>query len=184
MVELKTKFLFPPESLNEWRRLDEAGRRLWLTCASRRFFEADTRFVPMKVPGRVVVVHGSLVDTLLGFYCAIGEAVNGPGGYFGASMRAFDDCLFTGFGLEYPYTILWKDSQRSKGVLDARALLKFLEDECSHDRASERFEEGRAWREEARRAALAGERTMFDEIVATIRSVPKRGGGSVTLVVE
>ena len=94
-------FPFPPESLNEWRPLDEAGRRSWLTYASQRFFDPGVVFVPSKARGRVIVVDGSLVDTLLGFYCAIGEAVNGPGGYFGLSMLAFDDCLFSGFGLEF-----------------------------------------------------------------------------------
>jgi Barstar (barnase inhibitor) len=176
-------FLFPPQSLNEWRPLDEAGRRSWLTYASQSFFDSGGVFVS-KAPGRVIVVDGSLVDTLLGFYCAIGEAVNGPGGYFGNSMEAFDDCLFTGFGLEYPYTIVWRESQRSQRVLDAPALLKFLNDECSDDLPSDRFAEGLTWREQTRRAARAGERTMFDEIADTIRSVPERLGGLVTLLLE
>jgi hypothetical protein len=133
-------FPFPPESLNEWRPLDEAGRRSWLTYASQRFFDPGVVFVPSKARGRVIVVDGSLVDTLLGFYCAIGEAVNGPGGYFGLSMLAFDDCLFSGFGLEYPYTIVWRESQRSQRVLDAQALLKYLDDECGHDFDSEWFD--------------------------------------------
>ena len=177
-------FPFPPESLNEWRPLDEAGRRSWLTYASQRFFDPGAVFVPSKARGRVIVVDGSLVDTLLGFYCAIGEAVNGPGGYFGLSMLAFDDCLFSGFGLEYPYTIVWRESQRSQRVLDAQALLKYLDDEYDYDLDPEWFTESIAWREKTRRAALAGERTMFDEIVDTIRSVPERNGGSVTLVLE
>jgi hypothetical protein len=110
--------------------------------------------------------------------------VNGPGGYLGLSMLAFDDCLFSGFGLEYPYTIVWRESQRSQRVLDAQALLKYLDDECGHDLDPELFAEGIAWREKTRRAALAGEQTMFDNIVNTIRSVPERNGGSVTLVLE
>jgi hypothetical protein len=125
-----------------------------------------------------------LVDTLLGFYCAIGEAVNGPGGYFGLSMLAFDDCLFSGFGLEFPYTIVWRESQRSQRVLDAQALLKYLDDQCDYDLDPEWFAEGIAWREKTRRAALAGEQTMFDKIADIIRSVPQRNGGSVTLVLE
>ena len=99
-------------------------------------------------------------------------------------MQGFDDCLFSGFGLEYPYTIIWKESRLSKNVLDAKALLRFLDDECPRDPAPEGFEEGRAWREQTRNAALDGKRTMFDEIVETIRSVPARGGGSVTLIIE
>jgi hypothetical protein len=177
-------FPFPPESLNEWRPLDEADRRSWLTHASQRFFDPGGVFVPSKARSRAIVVDGSLVDTLLGFYCAIGEAVNGPGGYFGLSIEAFDDCLFSGFGLEFPYTIVWRESQRSQRVLDAQALLKYLDDECGYDLDSDWFAESIAWREKTRRAALAGERTMFDKIADIIRSVPQRNGGSVTLVLE
>jgi len=177
-------YSFPPASLGEWRRLDDPGRRAWLTQASRRFFDVARDIVPSKVPGRVIVLEGRLVDTLLGFYCAMGEAVNGPGGYFGSSMQAFDDCLFTGFGLEYPYSIVWKDTHLSKEALDATLLLQYLEIECSGDLELPGFEEGKVWRDETRREALAGTRTMFDEIVATIQSVPERGGGSVTLMLE
>jgi hypothetical protein len=99
-------------------------------------------------------------------------------------MEAFDDCLFRGFGLEYPYFIVWKDSHLSRETLDARVLLQYLEMECAGDRELPGFEEGKARREETRREALAGTRTMFDEIVATIQSVPERGGGSVTLLLK
>ncbi|MEG4145454.1 barstar family protein [Microcoleus sp. AT3-A2] len=176
-------FPFPPQSLNEWCPLDEAGRRSWLTYASQRFFDIGGVLVS-KAPGRVIVLDGSLFDTLLGFYCAIGEAVNGPGGYFGNSMMAFDDCLFRGFGLEYPYTIVWRESQRSQCVLDVLALLKYLDDECSCDWPFERFADDIGLREQRRREVLAGDQTMFDEIAETIRSVPDRNGGSVTLVLE
>ncbi|MFM9265030.1 barstar family protein [Tychonema sp. BBK16] len=183
-------FPFPPQSLNEWCPLDEAGRRSWLNYASRRFFDTGGVLVS-KAPGRVIILDGSLVDTLLGFYCAIGEAVNGPGGYFGRSMEAFDDCLFSGFGLEYPYTIVWRESQGSRCVLDAQALLKFLDDECGYDLPSEGFADDIGLREERRREVLAGARTLFDKIANTIRSVPDRNGrcrnggyGSVTLVLE
>jgi RNAse (barnase) inhibitor barstar len=45
-----------------------------------------------------------------GFYCAIGEAVNGPGGYFGANLDALRDCLRGGFGATAPFHLVWHAS--------------------------------------------------------------------------
>jgi RNAse (barnase) inhibitor barstar len=165
---MNLQFGFPPSSLNEWYHLDERNRKLWLNAASNRFF-ARSDFMPSEARGRVVVIDGMVTDTLLGFYCAIGEAVNGLGGYFGCNMNAFDDCLYGGFGLERPYTIVWKNCQEARFRLGSQALLKFLDDECeSVELYEEGFEEGLAWVIETRRAALSGERTLFDQIVSSI----------------
>ncbi|GAB3899118.1 hypothetical protein GCM10029964_084580 [Kibdelosporangium lantanae] len=45
-----------------------------------------------------------------GFYCAIGEAINGPGGYFGWNLSALDDCLRGGFGAQAPFRLVWHNS--------------------------------------------------------------------------
>lgn len=45
-----------------------------------------------------------------GFYCAIGEAINGPGGYFGWNLDTLDDCLSGGFGAQAPFRLAWHDS--------------------------------------------------------------------------
>jgi len=156
----------------------------WLDAARDRFFDKEDPVVPSKIPGRTVALDGTLVDNLLGFYCAIGEAVNGPGGYFGLSMRAFHDCLFGGFGLEYPCTIVWRESARSSRALGAAALLAYLDAECNDELDPIDFAEGLAWREATRAAGLAGTRTLFEEIVETVRSVPAGNGGSVTLLLE
>jgi barstar (barnase inhibitor) len=38
-------------------------------------------------------LDGRHVTDVDGFYCAVGEAINGPGGYFGWNTGAVDDCL-------------------------------------------------------------------------------------------
>jgi hypothetical protein len=178
--------LFPPTKPNVWRTLDNEGRVLWLLAARDRFFDKSKPFQLSKVPGRVVILEGALIDNLLGFFCAMGEAVNGPGGYFGLHMVAFDDCLFSGFGLEYPYTIVWKNSAQSSHVLNSTALISYLDD-TNKDLDPDMFtEEGLAWLTETRAAAVLGTRSLFDEIVETIRSVPVRNGGmgDATLLLE
>ena len=39
----------------------------------------------------VYVINGSQVESLEDFWRLIGEAVNGPGGYFGSNLDAFND---------------------------------------------------------------------------------------------
>lgn len=42
-----------------------------------------------------------------GLYAALGEAVNGPGGYYGRNLDALADCLRGGFGPVPPFTLVW-----------------------------------------------------------------------------
>ncbi|CAM5420187.1 barstar family protein [Streptomyces aurantiogriseus] len=45
--------------------------------------------------------------------CAIGEAVNGPGGHFGRNLSASADCLGGDFGATAPFTLNWRYSSQS-----------------------------------------------------------------------
>lgn len=161
-------FEFPPSCLHAWRALAEADRTRWLERAHDRVFSTGERV--RAEPGRTVVLDGRLVDSVCGFYCAIGEAVNGPGGYFGRNLQGFDDCLFGGFGLEFPYTIVWRHAEHSRRVLDGAALLDVL------GTLEEVEPDARHWVQETRDAALAGTRTLFDLLVDAIQTVPERGG--------
>ncbi|MFD0592855.1 barstar family protein [Catellatospora coxensis] len=49
--------------------------------------------LPDRPAGRTYHLDGRFVTDVEGFYCAIGEAVNGPGGYFGWNLDALVDCL-------------------------------------------------------------------------------------------
>jgi RNAse (barnase) inhibitor barstar len=55
-------------------------------------------------------LDGLNVTDLAGFYCAIGEAVNGPGGYFGWNPDALHDCLRGGWGAAQPFRLIWHDA--------------------------------------------------------------------------
>ena len=46
----------------------------------------------------VYLIDGRRVSSLEDFYRVMGEAVNGPGGYFGSNLDAFNDCLRGGCG--------------------------------------------------------------------------------------
>lgn len=49
----------------------------------------------------------------------MGEAFNGPSGYFGANLDALGDCLGGGYGAAPPFTIVWRDSRIARTHLVA-----------------------------------------------------------------
>ncbi len=65
------------------------------------------------------LIQGERVTSLESFYALMGEAVNGPDGYFGTSLDAFTDCLAGGFGTpdDGGYTIRWQNSKASQMAL-------------------------------------------------------------------
>ncbi|MFE0701069.1 barstar family protein [Streptomyces sp. NPDC058872] len=59
--------------------------------------------LPADAPaGQVFTLGGRHIVDRDAFYCAIGEVVNGPGGYFGWNPDALDDCLRGGWGATAP----------------------------------------------------------------------------------
>ncbi|MDN3296762.1 barstar family protein [Streptomyces ficellus] len=67
----------------------------------------------------VYVIEGRRVTGLESFWQVIGEAVNGPGGYFGRNLDAFADCLSGGFGTPDgdDFVIEWRDHDVSRRAL-------------------------------------------------------------------
>lgn len=57
-----------------------------------------------------IILDGNNIDSVPGFYLALGEAVNGPNGYFGACLDSLSDCLCGGFGLALPITVEIRNS--------------------------------------------------------------------------
>ncbi|MEV0744380.1 barstar family protein [Streptomyces sp. NBC_00184] len=113
------------------------------------------------------VIDGSEVTGLERFWDVIGEAVNGPGGYFGRGLDSFADCLRGGMGTpdDGDFVIEWRDH-----ALSARAL--------SHDETARflRVLSGRAHtsnlprlREELAQAEAGRGPTLFDRLLEIIR---------------
>ncbi|MGK5643322.1 barstar family protein, partial [Streptomyces sp. URMC 126] len=76
------------DRLGLWHRLDRAGRHGWLSAA---LIHHGFRSVPDRPPDTVYCLDGRHITDVDGFYCALGEAVNGPGGYFGWNPDALED---------------------------------------------------------------------------------------------
>ncbi|WP_418960112.1 barstar family protein [Streptomyces tritici] len=99
-----------------WHELTPEDRRAWLSVAlwSRQY---QRRGRPDEPAGQVFVLDGRHIVDRDTFYCAIGEAVNGPCGYFGWNLDALDDCLRGGWGATPPFTLHWDFSTEARAQL-------------------------------------------------------------------
>ena len=84
-----------PQDKGSWSTLPPGDREGWLEAAMLHYFhnahQQGRRGWPM--PDDPIVLDGHHVTDLASLFCAVGEAFNGPGGYFGGNFSALDDCL-------------------------------------------------------------------------------------------
>ncbi|MEU5370550.1 barstar family protein [Streptomyces sp. NPDC005951] len=111
----------------------------------------------------VYVLDGRRIRSLEDFWLVMGEAVNGPGGYFGRGLDSFNDCLRGGFGTpdDDDFAVEWHDhtySQRALGHAETARQLEIRLGRCHHTNRSTVAEE--------LAAARAGKGpTVFDRLV-------------------
>jgi hypothetical protein len=104
-----------PTRNNQWAGYNRALRHHWAGVALTHHSGA-----PDQPAGATYDLDGRFVTDVEGFYCAIGEAINGPGGYFGWNLDALDDRLRGGFGAQTPFRLVWHDSAVAREQLTAR----------------------------------------------------------------
>jgi hypothetical protein len=106
-----------PSRPNLWAECGIEGRRFWLGTA--RDHAVRHRSAPHTVAGRTFHLDGRHITDEPGFYCALGEAVHGPGGYFGQDADSLIDCLCGSRGTlpDPPPTLVWHDTRTARACL-------------------------------------------------------------------
>ncbi|MHB9858952.1 barstar family protein [Streptomyces sp. YIM S03343] len=104
-----------PTSMNDWVDIPLGQREGWIEV-SRMYGRTSPH---AKNPDGEYVLIGTNIMDLASFYCAIGEAMNGPGGYYGSNLAALDDCLFGGHGQAAPFRLVWQNSAVAMNSLGA-----------------------------------------------------------------
>jgi hypothetical protein len=94
-----------PAGKNSWAGYDRELRHRWAGMALIHRTDA-----PDRPAGTTYDLDGQFVTDIEGFYCALGEAINGPGGYFGWNLDALDECLRGAYGAWPPFRLVWHDS--------------------------------------------------------------------------
>ncbi|MEU9160583.1 barstar family protein [Streptomyces sp. NPDC048424] len=77
----------------------------------------------------IYVLDGKRIHTLEDFWRVMGEAINGPGGYFGRNLDAFNDCLRGGYGTpeDDDFAVEWHDHADSRQALGHAETARQLE---------------------------------------------------------
>ncbi|MFF4409256.1 barstar family protein [Streptomyces sp. NPDC001404] len=101
----------PPDAVNTWAGLDTRHRGAWHDLVRER---ACRRSHHDRPAGHTYELDGRYITDEPALYLALGEAVNGPGGYFGGCLAALDDCLRGTFGYTAPATLLWRDAATAR----------------------------------------------------------------------
>ncbi|WP_171166756.1 barstar family protein [Streptomyces sp. I05A-00742] len=104
-----------PTGVNSWAPYGTRERQAWLDLVRAHGCRLPVR--PGPPPGRTYHLDGRYVTDEPGLHLALGEAVNGPGGYFGGCLAALDDCLGGGFGATAPFTLVWEHSDVARRAL-------------------------------------------------------------------
>ncbi|WP_326633585.1 MULTISPECIES: barstar family protein [unclassified Streptomyces] len=104
----------PPDARGAWAGLDTRQRGAWLDLVRERGCRLEHQDRPT---GHAYVLEGQHITDEPSLYLALGEAVNGPGGYFGGCLGALVDCLGGNFGYTAPATLLWRDAATARDHL-------------------------------------------------------------------
>ncbi|MEU4098452.1 barstar family protein [Streptomyces sp. NPDC026673] len=107
----------PPAESGLWAGYTTRERRLWLDLVRERGCAGGPR--TDRPAGLVYEADGRHMTDEPGLYLALGEAMNGPGGYVGCNADALADCLRGGFGVGTPCTVVWRDSSVARRALGA-----------------------------------------------------------------
>ncbi|MGI5491474.1 barstar family protein [Microtetraspora malaysiensis] len=91
-----------PASKNVWAEYRPEDRRAWSSVVVGYHFSIVEPGLSDDPPGRTYHLDGSNVVDKMSFFCAMGEAINGPGGYFGWDLNGLADCCKGRFGATPP----------------------------------------------------------------------------------
>ena len=97
---------------NQWKKVKQCEKQAWLELALS--FQ-NINYENLK---STIEIDGVDIKSLNDFFCSIGEALNGKGGYFGRDLYGFYDCLRSPeFGTQNLKTVIWKNHKKSKWKL-------------------------------------------------------------------
>lgn len=92
-------------------------KRAWVDITRRYHFSRSDGYVTEQF----FVLDGTFIIDYPSFFCALGEAMNGPGGYYGNCLDSLIDCLCGGVGQKSPFTLNWIASDVARETLDTSA---------------------------------------------------------------
>ncbi|WP_238014581.1 barstar family protein [Dactylosporangium sp. AC04546] len=82
----------PPAGKGEWETIPVGLREGWVEVSTLLDAQRSTDAVRVSRSDDVVLEGRGILD-VASFFCAVGEAFSGPGGYFGNNFTSLEECL-------------------------------------------------------------------------------------------
>ncbi|MEV8058854.1 barstar family protein [Streptomyces antimycoticus] len=112
----------PPAEPGLWKSLPAEAHESWLHVVQKAWFRSG-RQAMLYGDADTYEIAGADLANIHSFYCALGEAVNGPGGYLGSNPSALADCLFNSRGKHKKlFRLAWRDFDVSRRNIDEEEL--------------------------------------------------------------
>ncbi|WP_158943494.1 barstar family protein [Streptomyces sp. NRRL S-378] len=111
------RFRVSPPRRGEWCTLQVGSREAWLEVAGLRYAESASK-EECSVPPREIVMGGDEIKDVASFFCAIGEAFRGPGGYMGQSFTELEESL-EDYLQGAPVRLIWRNIPVARSSLSA-----------------------------------------------------------------
>jgi len=121
-----------PVERDEWRTLPAEWHDSWLHVVQTAWFEAG-RMPTVYEPKDSYMIDGNGMVNTDSFYCALGEAINGPGGYFGSNLDALDDCLWHAVDSHGPFELVWRNFHVAENNLGESEIAQIIAVFRDHD---------------------------------------------------
>lgn len=100
------------KEFNEWTKIKQSEKQAWLELA------LSFQNININNQKSIIEIDGNKIKSLDDFFCAIGEALNGKGGYFGRDLYGFFDCLRSPeFGAKNLKKVIWKNHKKCRWKL-------------------------------------------------------------------
>jgi hypothetical protein len=108
-----------PDRAGGWMALPVGEREGWLEVARIAAFRVNR--TPYPTLAAEHEIDGSHIDDLASFFCAVGEALAGPGGHCGSSFADLADCVrYSPRSVARP-RLVWRDMAVAEKALGGRA---------------------------------------------------------------
>ena len=101
---------------------DEKNTLIFVTtCVINKNHEINQEMRINEVKENISIeIDGNKFHNLDGFFCTLGEEVNGIGGYFGRGVYALSDCMHGDFGVNSISELKWLNHKRSKKLFKTK----------------------------------------------------------------
>ncbi|HEY6795881.1 MAG TPA: barstar family protein [Kineosporiaceae bacterium] len=115
-----------PIKAGEWMDYPAYLHETWLHVVQNVWFEKG-RTATRYASEYAIAIDGDLMPDVAAFYCAIGEAVNGPGGYYGATLDGLAECLSSTRSNGVDFRLIWSHGDASRRMLGEEFVASVLD---------------------------------------------------------